>query len=143
MPAYCKPYHYTGNPRIVKENFRFSGISGGFAKSNIKCKEEKVLSCTIFLQGGGDQVHMQAGYFNLEERRQLAEAWEGGQSVRQIAKTMGVHETTIYRELRRGEVGTNVLDGNYRRRYDPELAQKRFMEHLYSRPMGRPRKTGN
>ncbi|WP_367269113.1 helix-turn-helix domain-containing protein [uncultured Oscillibacter sp.] len=69
--------------------------------------------------------------------------WEGGQSVRQIAQTMGVHETTIYRELRRGEAGTNVLDGNYRRRYDPELAQKRFMEHLYSRPMGRPRKTGN
>ena len=88
-------------------------------------------------------MHGQTRYFSLAERRQLSEAWEDGQSVRQIAQTMGVHETTIYRELRRGEVGTRVLDKNCRRRYDPELAQKRFIEHLYSRPMGRPRKTEN
>ena len=36
MPAYCKPYHYTGNRRIVKENFRFSGISGGFGRGTVR-----------------------------------------------------------------------------------------------------------
>ncbi|MBP1806930.1 helix-turn-helix domain-containing protein [Rubellimicrobium aerolatum] len=40
-------------------------------------------------------------HLSLEERRQLARLYESGLSVSEVARRLGRHRSTIYRELKR------------------------------------------
>ena len=61
-------------------------------------------------------------YLDLDDRKQIA-AWYGsGERACDIAKRLGVHTSTIYTELHRGETG--ALDENQRPAYDPIIAQR-------------------
>ena len=81
-------------------------------------------------------------YCDLVDRRFIAWTWEDGRSAHYIAKRLGVNDSTVYRELKRGRVDRGRLERGSRAAYDPELAHKRFQESLRirTRNAGRPRK---
>lgn len=81
-------------------------------------------------------------YFDLEDRLTIAKALEEGQSVHDIADMLGVHESTVYREMKRGRRDKELLDKKNRLSYDPVLAQRRFRESILGRVKnaGRPKK---
>ena len=62
----------------------------------------------------------------LKDRKRLETLYGSGTSVLEIAGEMGVHHSTIYNELRRGDTGE--MDRNGRSGYSAELAQKRRYE---------------
>ena len=66
-------------------------------------------------------------YFTYEDRKHFEEQYNAGAALPDIADTLGVHISTIYRELNRGSTG----DG--RAGYDAELAQKTMLESLKRR----------
>lgn len=74
---------------------------------------------------------MAGKYFTRQDREEIAKAWASNASVLEIAEAMGVHRSTVYRELKLGE--TEALDVNQRHVYDPEQAQRRFQENLRNR----------
>lgn len=79
---------------------------------------------------GGKKIASYA-FCTYEERKKIQEMWEAGMSVAAIAQTLGCSPSTIYTELRRGRDGTRIA--NYRRRYDPDLAQLRITKSLERR----------
>lgn len=79
-------------------------------------------------------------YITQDARQSIAECWENGARVLDIAQIVGVHPSTIYEELKRGETGN--LDKNQRMEYDPELAERRFQENLRRRGNRRSAKQG-
>lgn len=82
---------------------------------------------------------MNGKYFTPADRRAIAEEWAGYASPIEIAAKFGVVETTIRRELQRGNA-TGELDDNGRLAYDPNLAQVNFCAALRRR--GRKAKDG-
>lgn len=70
-------------------------------------------------------------YFTYENRKQLEEQYNAGSALSKIANTLGVHLSTVYRELGRGNTGE--LDANGRTGYSAELAQKTMLESLKRR----------
>ena len=70
-------------------------------------------------------------YLRLNDRKRLAELYEGGETVAEIARVMDVHPGTVYNELRRGYTGK--LDCNLRRQYDPDKAQRSISATLRNR----------
>lgn len=70
-------------------------------------------------------------YFTYEDRKRFEEQYNAGVALPDIADTLGVHISTIYRELNRGSTGE--IDANGRARYDAELAQKTMLESLKRR----------
>ena len=70
-------------------------------------------------------------YMEYDDRQKIQAMWEKGDSPKEIAASLGVHLSTIHRELERGENGE--YDKNQRRAYSAELAQRRFYESLKCR----------
>ena len=70
-------------------------------------------------------------YFTYEDRKHFEEQYNAGAALSDIADTLGVHISTIYRELNRGSTGE--IDANGRAGYDAELAQKTMLESLKRR----------
>lgn len=56
-----------------------------------------------------------------EQRVQIKQMLDQGISKRRIAETIGVHHSTVYREIERGTVNET---------YDPEYAEKKYQEKL-------------
>lgn len=70
-------------------------------------------------------------YFTYDDRKQLEDRYNAGTALTEIADSLGVHLSTIYRELNRGNTGE--LDANGRAGYSAELAQKAMLESLKRR----------
>ncbi len=77
----------------------------------------------------GDRITCK--YFTYEDRKHFEEQYNAGAALPDIADTLGVHISTIYRELNRGSTGE--IDANDRAGYDAELAQKTMPEGLSAR----------
>ena len=75
---------------------------------------------------------MNGKYFTPEDRRVIAKDWARYASAVEIAARFGVAETTIRRELKRGNK-KGELDTNGRLAYDPQLAQTDFCAALRRR----------
>lgn len=74
---------------------------------------------------------MTCHYLSLEDRRSLERLYSEGVELTEIAKKLGVHLATIYRELTRGDTGE--LDSLGREGYSADLAQKAFQSNLKRR----------
>ena len=79
---------------------------------------------------------------NWNNRLQIEALWKAKHTVKEIAEQIGVHQSTIYRELKRGKtVKRNSSDWSERTIYSPDLAQNRAEEK--QKEKGRPLKVGN
>lgn len=67
----------------------------------------------------------------LEDRKKLEAEYLAGARAADIATTIGVHVSAIYRELRRGYTGAE--DENGRPAYNAEIAQKNITESMSRR----------
>lgn len=63
-----------------------------------------------------------------EDRKSLERLYANGAELSDIADTLGVHISTVYRELVKGS--TDILDKNGRVGYDAGLAQKTTQANL-------------
>lgn len=59
---------------------------------------------------------------SYEDRKRFEEMYRAGASINEIGAEMGICETTVYREIRRGSTGE--MDRNGRLGYSAEIAQK-------------------
>ena len=65
------------------------------------------------------------------------EAWESiGTSPRVMAKELGVHISTIYRELKRGRYERLNTDLTTEDRYSPDIAEKKYRDNLKAKGTG-------
>lgn len=71
-----------------------------------------------------------ARHMTLEERKILQARYSDGQAIAGIAREMGFNESTIYKELKRGDTGE--MDSNGRAGYSAIIGQR----NLYSRKQG-------
>ena len=79
---------------------------------------------------------------NWNNRLQIEALWNAKHTVKEIAEQIGVHQSTIYRELKRGKtVKRNSSDWSESTIYSPDLAQSRADEK--QKEKGRPLKVGN
>ena len=60
---------------------------------------------------------------------------------KQIAEQLGVHISTVYREIKRGEYVHRNFDWTEETRYAPELAEQKYRDNLKEK--GAPLKIGN
>lgn len=74
---------------------------------------------------------MKCEYITLEERRRIEKIYGTGAGAVEIAKSLGRHPATIYREIERGDTGQ--LDKYQRHEYSAELAQRRAQENIRRR----------
>ncbi len=74
---------------------------------------------------------MKNKYLTFEDRKRLEELYDNGERITDIAVKLGVHHTTIYRELSRCQTG--ILDKNGREIYTAEDAQAAFVASLKRR----------
>lgn len=74
---------------------------------------------------------MNCRYLTFEDRHNIERLYSQGEGLADIAHSLGVHISTIYREMSRGNTGE--LDKNGREGYSSELAQKTFQESLKRR----------
>lgn len=74
---------------------------------------------------------MAGRYLTFEDRKKLENLYETEESLPMIAKTLGVHLATIYRELDRGKTG--VLNDNGQYEYRAEIAQMTVNESMKRR----------
>lgn len=63
-------------------------------------------------------------YLDLTARRTIEALYLADNDATQIAEALGVHRSTIYRELQRGATGET--DHNLRPGYSAELAERRL-----------------
>ena len=70
-------------------------------------------------------------YISMADRRKIAEWYLNGDRPCDMAERLGIHVSTIYNELRRGQ--TDELDKNQRPAYNPELAQRTVQANLRQR----------
>ena len=80
-------------------------------------------------------------HLNWTKRLQLEVLLRHGYSVKDIAAELGVHISTIYREIRRGTYEHLNSDYTTEIRYSPELAEAHYQEGLSAK--GAPIKIGN
>lgn len=79
---------------------------------------------------------------NWNNRLQIEALWNAKHTVKEIAEQIGVHQSTIYRELKRGKtVKRKSSDWSEQTIYSPDLAQNRADEK--QKEKGRPLKVGN
>lgn len=62
-------------------------------------------------------------HFNIEKRRELLNLIESGKTVKEISTALGLHLSTIYREIERG---TNPAT----KKYDPEYSENEYRDML-------------
>ena len=96
------------------------------------CERPKPFAHYFFCQKNREEVKtITCRYFTYEDRKHFEEQYKAGAALPDIADNLGVHISTIYRELNRGSTGE--LDANGRAGYDAELAQKNMLESLKRR----------
>lgn len=61
-------------------------------------------------------------YITYDDRKRIEKWYLNGEGACEIAARLGVHNTTIYRELERG--GTGELDENQRPAYSATVAER-------------------
>lgn len=85
----------------------------------------------------------QKSYRNLTwtTRLQIEALYNAGHSAQEIARQLGFHHSTIYRELKRGKTIRRNSDWTESEIYSPDLAQSRAEEN--QKRKGRPLKIGN
>ena len=66
----------------------------------------------------------------IAAREKIEKMWNDGTAPKKIAEQMNVSETVIYKELKRGNDGTNLADG--RKKYSALTAQ-RVINHSLAR----------
>ena len=86
-------------------------------------------SCVIFLHILRKEGCEMARHMTLEDRKILQARYAAGQAVAGIAREMGFNESTIYKELKRGDTGE--MDANGRAGYSAAIGQR----NLYSRKL--------
>lgn len=79
------------------------------------------------------------GYLTFSDREWIEQLWRDGATQKEIAQKLGVHYTTVYEELKRGENGLSYAD--HRMAYSADLAQRVFLGNLKKR--GRRKRTIN
>lgn len=70
-------------------------------------------------------------YLSREDRQKIEKWYLNGDRAVDIAARLGVHHTTIYKELKRGATGE--LDVNQREGYSAETAERRLRESFSRR----------
>ena len=80
-------------------------------------------------------------HLSFEKRQELERMLKAKLPIKQIALSLGVHNTTIYREMKRGECVQRNPDWTYRTEYAPELAETKYRDNLKEK--GVPLKIGN
>ena len=76
----------------------------------------------------GERTYKQ---LNWTSRIKLETMLKHGHSKKEIAEELGVHISTVYRELKRGETGG--LNGNYCPAYSAETAEKAVRRSMRNR----------
>ena len=76
----------------------------------------------------GERAYKQ---LNWTSRIKLETMLKHGHSKKEIAEELGVHISTVYRELKRGETGG--LNGNYCPAYSAEAAEKAVRRSMRNR----------
>lgn len=66
-------------------------------------------------------------YLGYDDRKQIEKLYADNMRIEYIAKCIGVHRTTMYREVKRGRL--NELDKNGRFVYNAEIAQRNVKTH--------------
>lgn len=77
---------------------------------------------------------------NWTSRIKLETMLKHGHSKKEIAEELGVHISTVYRELKRGTYEHLNSDYTTEERYSPEIAEARYQEGLSAK--GAPLKIG-
>lgn len=76
---------------------------------------------------------MNCRYLTYEDRKNLETLYNEGVSLPEIASKLGVHLSTVYRELIRGDTGYDGI-----RNYSANLAQRNFNKSLKQRGRKKP-----
>lgn len=72
-------------------------------------------------------------HLSMRDRIRLETLIKAGHTVIEIANMLGVHRSTIYREIKRGRfvaLNTNLTEEE---RYSPDIAQEKYEENLKCR----------
>lgn len=85
----------------------------------------------------GERTYKQ---LNWTSRIKLETMLKHGHSKKEIAEELGVHISTVYRELKRGTYEHLNSDYTTEERYSPEIAEARYQEGLSAK--GAPLKIG-
>lgn len=70
-------------------------------------------------------------HLSFEDRKRLETEYNAGAELSEIASLLGVHLSTVYRELARGYTGK--MDANGRNGYSAETAQKATLKKPVSK----------
>lgn len=70
-------------------------------------------------------------HLTFDDRKQIENLYGAGINVKDIAKIMNIHFTTIYREINKGL--TSELDEKGRFKYNSEFAQRKYCERAHQR----------
>ncbi len=63
-------------------------------------------------------------YLGFDDRKKIETLWnDSGATAREIAENLGIHISTVYEELKRGETGKVTKD--FRQEYSAELSQQK------------------
>lgn len=102
----------------------------GNAKFIIWCNRVRALLHALLYgkEKGGDELKRAYRYLTFEDRKQIERLWSEGATPKEIACTLGVHFTTVYDELKRGDTGQVYAD--FRNVYDASLAQQTVKDSL-------------
>jgi len=68
-------------------------------------------------------------HLTFRQRLQLEAMQKQNYSVRQMASELGVHVSTIYRELKRGDYVRDLGDFRMDHRYSPDIAERKYREN--------------
>lgn len=101
-----------------------------------------VLPLYLYITKDGSDS-MGKGYKNLtwEKRIRIEALHNAGHSAKEIVAQLGVHHSTIYRELKRGKTTKRNSDWTESEIYSPNLAQDKAKENQKNK--GRPLKIGS
>lgn len=77
---------------------------------------------------------------NWTSRIKLETMLKHGHSKKEIAEELGVHISTVYRELKRGTYEHLNSDYTTEERYSPEIAEARYQEGLSAQDWEKPRR---
>ena len=79
---------------------------------------------------------MNIRYLSYDDRKRIEQAYNSGAEISDIAASLGVNQTTIYRELKRGETGE--LDNNGRIGYSADIGQQTLHDNFRRRGNRKP-----
>lgn len=72
-------------------------------------------------------------HLTRNDRLRIEAYTNAGKSPKEVAEIIGVHISTIYRELKRGQYEHLNTDYTTETRYSPDIAQERYRENLHAK----------